>query len=119
MAEGKKDYPGKWLVKHLVAAVTVALVLVVGAMIFLNLVTKHGQELVVPDLSNLTVAQADSLAASHDMVVDVTDSVYVKRMKRGCVYRQNPVPGSRVKGGRRISLTVLSKRSDLTFNELS
>ena len=87
-------------------SVTVALVLVVGAMIFLNLVTKHGQELVVPDLSNLTVAQADSLAASHDMVVDVTDSVYVKRMKRGCVYRQNPVPGSRVKGGRRISLTI-------------
>jgi serine/threonine-protein kinase len=40
------------------------------------------------------------------MVIDVTDSVFVKRMKKGAVYRQNPVPGSRVKSGRRISLTI-------------
>ena len=106
MTETKKDYPGKWIVKHIVAAAVVAVVLVVGAMIFLNLVTRHGQELVVPDLSNLTVEQADSVAASCKMVVDVTDSVYVKRMKRGAVYRQNPAPGSRVKEGRRISLTI-------------
>lgn len=106
MTETKKDYPGKWIVKHIVAAAVVAVVLVVGAMIFLNLVTRHGQELVVPDLSNLTVEQADSVAASCKMVVDVTDSVYVKRMKRGAVYRQNPVPGSKVKSGRRIALTI-------------
>jgi beta-lactam-binding protein with PASTA domain len=102
----KKDFPGKWLVKHIVAAMTIVVVLVVGAMIFLNVVTKHGQELIVPDLSNLTLEQADSLASSCNMVIDVTDSVFVKRMKKGSVYRQNPVPGSRVKSGRRISLTI-------------
>ena len=106
MAEVKKDFPGKWFVKHLIAAVIVVVVLIAGAIIFLNVVTKHGQELIVPDLSNLTIEQADSVAASRDMVVDVTDSVYVKRMKRGAVYRQNPAPGSRVKNGRRISLTI-------------
>ena len=106
MAEEKKEFPGKWILKHLVAAALVVVVLVVGAIIFLNAVTKHGQELIVPDLSNMTVSQADSVAASRDMVVDVTDSVYVKRMQRGAVYRQNPSPGSHVKSGRRISLTI-------------
>lgn len=102
----KKDFPGKWLVKHIVAAAVIVVVLIAGAIIFLNVATKHGQELIVPDLSNLTVEQADSVASSCNMVVDVTDSVFVKRMKRGAVYRQNPVPGSRVKDGRRISLTI-------------
>ena len=49
----KKDFPGKWLVKHIVAAMTIVVVLVVGAMIFLNVVTKHGQELIVPFQSDI------------------------------------------------------------------
>lgn len=107
----KKEFPGKWIFKHFVAAAVIVVVLVAGAAIFLNIVTKHGQELVVPDMSNLTVEQADSVAQAHDIVIDVTDSVYVKRMKRGAVYRQNPAPGSRVKSGRRISLTINAKNA--------
>ena len=101
-----KEFPGKWILKHLVAAVVLVIVLIVGAIIFLNIATKHGQELIVPDLSNLTVEQADSVASAKKMVIDVTDSVFVKRMRKGAVYRQNPTPGSRVKSGRRISLTI-------------
>ena len=102
----RKEFPGKWILKHLVAAVVLVIVLIVGAIIFLNIATKHGQELIVPDLSNLTVEQADSVASAKKMVIDVTDSVFVKRMRKGAVYRQNPTPGSRVKSGRRISLTI-------------
>lgn len=101
----------KWILKHFVAAVVIVLALVVGAIVFLNVVTKHGQELVVPDLSNLTIEQADSVASDHEMVIDVKDSVFVKRMKRGAVYRQNPAPGSKVKSGRRISLTINAKNA--------
>ena len=101
-----KEFPGKWFLKHIIAAVAVVIVLVVGAIIFLENVTKHGQELIVPDLSNMTVEEASQMAQSRQMVVDVTDSVYVKRMKRGAVYRQNPSPGSKVKSGRRIALTI-------------
>lgn len=106
MTETKKEFPGKWALRHLLAAFIIVVVLIVGAMIFLNIVTKHGQELIVPDLSNLTLEQADSVAASCEMVIDVTDSVFVKRMKKGAVYRQNPAPGSRVKSGRRIALII-------------
>ena len=101
-----KDFPGKWLVKHLIAALVVVVVLVIGAAMFLEIATKHGEELIVPDLSNMSVQEAQEIAAASDMVIDVKDSVFVKRMKKGAVYRQNPAPGSHVKSGRRIALTI-------------
>ena len=101
-----KEFPGKWFIKHLVAAFFIVAVLIAGAVIFLEISTRHGQELIVPDLSNMSVAQAQEVAASREMVIDVKDSVFVKRMKKGAVYRQNPSPGSYVKSGRRIALTI-------------
>ena len=80
--------------------------MIAGAMIFLNIVTKHNKELIVPDFSNMTVAEAEAAAAEALMRVEVTDSVFVKRMRKGAVRDQNPAPGSRVKEGRRVSLTI-------------
>ena len=95
-----------WVVKNLLIAFALVVVLIVGSMIFLNIFTKHNQELSVPDLANMSVEEAQLVAAEAGMRIDVTDSAFVKRMKRGAVYRQNPVPGSKVKQGRRISLTI-------------
>lgn len=95
-----------WIVKNLLIALAVVVVLVVGSMIFLNVATKHNQELSVPDLANMTLEEANAVAHDAGMRVEVTDSAFVKRMKRGAVYRQNPAPGSKVKQGRRISLTI-------------
>ena len=96
----------KRFLKHLLAAAIAVVALIVGAIVFLNIVTQHNQELSVPDLSNMTVEEAEEMAALNNMVIDVTDSVFVKRMKKGAVYRQNPAPGSKVKKGRRIALTI-------------
>ncbi len=102
----KKGFFSNWIVRNLTGALLVTAVLVVGAMIFLNVVTKHNQELVVPDFSNMTVAEAEIEAAKVGMRVEVTDSVFAKRMRKGAVRDQNPAPGSKVKDGRRISLTI-------------
>ena len=96
----------KRILKNLLAAAGIAAALIVGAMIFLNLVTLHNKELIVPDLANMSVDEAAAVAAAEGMRVDVVDSVFVKRMKKGAVYRQNPVAGSKVKKGRRIALTI-------------
>ena len=95
-----------WIVRNLLICISLVAVLVVGAIIFLNVVTKHNQELIVPDFSNMTVAEAEAAAAQVGMRVEVTDSVFVKRMKKGAVRDQNPTPGSHVKEGRRIALTI-------------
>lgn len=95
-----------WIVRNLTIAFILVVVLIVGAMIFLNVVTQHNREINVPDFSNMSVAEAENTAAQAGMRVDVTDSVFVKRMQRGAVYRQNPAPGSKVKKGRRVVLTI-------------
>lgn len=102
----KKSIFGNWIVKNLLIAFAIVVGLIVCAMISLNVFTKHNQELSVPDLANMTLDEAQAVAAQAKMRVEVTDSAFVKRMKRGAVYRQNPVPGSKVKQGRRISLTI-------------
>ena len=102
----KKGFFNHWIVRNLLICFVLVVVMIVGAMVFLNVVTKHNQELTVPDLTNLSVEEAASVAAGLGMRTDVTDSVFVKRMRRGAVYRQNPAPGNKVKEGRRIALTI-------------
>ena len=97
---------GNWIIKNLIRAAVLCVVLIVGAIVFLNVITKHNQEITVPDFTNMSLAEASALAAHSGMRVEVTDSVFVKRMKKGAVYRQNPRPGSKVKDGRRILLTT-------------
>ena len=99
------------LLKHFVAGVVLAIVLLLGVKVFLDVYTRHGQELIVPDFSNLTFEEAESMALNHDMRVVITDSVFLKRMKKGAVYRQNPAPGSRVKKDKLITLTVNARIS--------
>lgn len=102
----KNGFFSNWIVRNLLLALVAVGILITGAVVFLNVVTKHNQELIVPDLSNMSVVEAALTAGQAEMRIDVTDSVFVKRMKRGAVYRQNPAPGSKVKSGRRISLTI-------------
>lgn len=101
-------YPWLRFSLHLVLAVVIAVGLIFAARYMLDVVTHNGEEKIVPDLSDMTVAQAQEVASSEGLVIDVTDSVYIKRMRRGTVYRQNPEPGAKVKSGRRIVLTINS-----------
>ena len=94
-----------WIVRNLVISFGVVVTLVVGAVIFLNIVTQHNQELAVPDFRGLTVEEAYALADSVGVRVEVIDSVYSTR-NRGCVKHHTPHAGTMVKDGRRILLTV-------------
>ena len=96
----------KWIIRNILWAVVIVVALIAGSVIFLNVVTQHNRELIVPDFTNMTVAEAEALAADAGMRVEVTDSVFAKRIRKGAVRDQNPAPGSKVKEGRRISLTI-------------
>ena len=93
---------------NLLFAGIIVLTLVLLAKNLLDVVTHNGEEIVVPDLSNMTQAEASVKTAELGLVIDVTDSVYIKRMRRGAIFRQYPEPGSKVKSGRTISLTINS-----------
>ncbi|MBQ9400598.1 MAG: PASTA domain-containing protein [Bacteroidales bacterium] len=106
-----KGFFGNWIVKNLLLAVFFVLFIVGAASIFLNLFTHHNKEIEVPEMTNLTPDEAAQLAAAENIRVYVIDSVFVRRMKPGVVFSQNPAAGSHVKKGRKIALTINANES--------
>ena len=91
---------------NLIGAVVTVLVITIVTQIILGVITHHNQEIDVPDFSGKTVTEAVSFAAKNDVRVEVTDSVFIRRMAAGTVFSQNPAPGKKVKKGRRVMLTI-------------
>lgn len=103
---GAKKFSEKWIVVNILGAAVFLAAVILGSNILLKTVTRHNEEINVPDLSGMTEAEAEKYLAARGMKSEVTDSVYIKRMERGVVYRQNPEAGNHVKKGRRILLTI-------------
>ena len=95
-----------WIVKNLLGAIAFVLALVLIASFVLGRITRHGQVVSVPDLTNVSVAEAAKIASDAGLRTVVFDSVYVRRMQKGAVFSQNPKAGSSVKHGRKIRLTI-------------
>ena len=91
---------------NILAGILLVAALIFGTRIFLDKVTRHNLEITVPDLTNMSVAEAQKIVTADKMKLEVIDSVYVRRMGKGLIYRQNPQAGSKVKEGRRILLTI-------------
>ena len=105
-----KPFFSNWIVKNLLLALLFVIVLLTASSIVLGLFTRHGKEVPVPNLINMTVREASRVAASSGMRVVVSDSMYIQRMKPGTVYRQNPEFGAKVKKGRKIRLSINTMR---------
>ncbi len=92
------------IVRTVGIAAVVLVVFVLAVNFFLSAVTRHGKEIVAPDFTNMTYAEAKSVADAAGVNVIVSDSVYVRRMRPGAVYMQTPKAGTNVKQGRNVRL---------------
>lgn len=104
--DGKKR--GSWIVRNLIAGALLVVSLLIITIATLKIITRHNRELEVPNFSGISLAEAKQIAKQKSLRVDVTDSVFIPRMARGEVFRQNPIAGSRVKKNRRVLLTINS-----------
>ncbi len=104
------------LLTHFLLAIGVILLAVLAAHIFLNIITRHGDEFVLPDLTTLSVEEAEEVADDLDMLLLVVDSTYVRGMEKGAICQQNPPAGSMIKKGRKVRVvinSVVSKQVDM------
>ena len=85
---------GNWIVRNLLLAALLIVGLLLFAQVGLGLITRHNRTVTVPDFTNMTVAEAHDLARAGHVGVKVTDSVFVRRLGAGLVYRQSPKAGS-------------------------
>lgn len=69
--------------------------------------TRHGEELVVPDL---TAKDYKDVRTEYSDVFNfqLIDSIYIKNFPEGAVYQQDPKPGAKVKKGRNMYIIMTS-----------
>lgn len=110
-----KEFFGKFLSAYLWLNL-LAMALVVVALAFavkfgLELYTRHGKEVIVPKLVNMAGKDASLILEENNLVMEITDSGYNKRLPAGCILTQSPAPGMKVKPGHIIYVTVNSPSS--------
>ncbi|MBR3407305.1 MAG: PASTA domain-containing protein [Paludibacteraceae bacterium] len=76
---------------------------------WLNLYTDHGVEVEVPNVRGMMVEEAESLAESVGMELNIIDSVYTTKVPRGIVIEQTPPAMSRAKRHRYIYVVMNAK----------
>lgn len=96
----------KYFWVNLIAMMVVVILLIVGLLKGLDIYTRHGEGIVVPDAKDMTVEQAKLLFSHRGLLCVVADSGYVKNKPAGCVLDHNPAAGQKVKEGRIIYLTI-------------
>ncbi len=97
-----------FIAKNLLWAAITLIVILVASLLFLKIVTRHNQEIEVPNFSGMTLSSALKQAKERDLRLKVTDSVFLSGVGRGEIIRQNPAAGSKVKKNRRILLAINS-----------
>lgn len=97
---------------HLLIAIVLAGIIFWLAVVSLDLFTRHGKVYNVPDMSGLTLKQIGEKGYDRFFDLIVIDSVYDKRYEKGAVIQQHPLPGSSVKQGRHIYLTIVSEKPE-------
>ena len=98
-----------WIIKNLLLAALMVLAIVGVASLALRIGTQHGKEVQVPDFTNMIYSEAVQAADAAGVQVRVTDSVYIRKMRKDAVSHQSPAPGAMVKRGRTVDLTTNSR----------
>ena len=107
-SKGDNAWWKHWFLMELYKAAGILLALLIVVIILLKIITRHNSEFEVPDFAGMTMQDAQEVANDSHLRLEVTDSVFLPKMGRGIIFRQNPHTGSMVKKNRRILITINS-----------
>lgn len=116
----KQYLTSKSFFKQLLIAVAIVVVLVFLLLQYLSFATDHGNEITVPDLRKLTEEQVGEKLDELDLEYVLLDTIdYNKDFPKYSVVQQDPLPGAKVKEGRKIYIKVNSSGfGDITVPDL-
>jgi len=75
----------------------------------LKIYTRHDEAIVLPDLKGKSDTEARAILEDLGLEMVVTDSLFLPEATAGTVRDQSPKPGSAVKGGRLIFISIFKK----------
>lgn len=96
----------KYFWVNIIGMVVVACVALFITLKGLDIYTRHGEAVVVPDIKGMQVEEAEMFLRNHGLTCLVSDSNYVKNKPGGSVLELVPAAGQKVKEGRTIYLTI-------------
>ena len=91
---------------HILMAIVVTAVIFILTILFLRLFTRHGHEIEMPSYMGRSAQELTQHGRSEGFVFVVNDEMYENGATPGTVLKQNPLPGEKVKRGRKVYLTV-------------
>lgn len=89
--------------------------LIYGTLLWLDSYTRHNQAVVIPDVKGLTIEKAEPLLAEKGIRYNIIDSVFSKDVSPGAIVELVPEPGSKVKEGRIVFVTINAKTSQMAI----
>jgi len=102
-----------WIFLNLLAMAILAILLIIITFKWIKSYTRHGEYIAVPDVSGMYEEEAGQALAAAGLKYEVLDYKYDNMMVEGGVIEQKPKPGSYVKDGRKIYLTLNSGKVPL------
>ena len=91
---------------HILMAIVVTAVIFILTILFLRLFTRHGHEIEMPSYAGRSAQELTQSGRSEGFVFVVSDELYENGATPGTVLKQNPLPGEKVKRGRKVYLTI-------------
>ena len=98
----------KYIWLNLAAMAAVVVLLVVGVKFGIDMYTHHGEAIPVPDIKHKSFPDAKQMLAHAGLLIEVTDTGYVRTLPADCILEQSPQPGDFVKSGHVIYVIVNS-----------
>jgi beta-lactam-binding protein with PASTA domain len=102
----RKEFFNNIYIRNLLGLILVTVVLISGVMLWLNIYTRHGKSVKVPDVKGISVEKAKPFFAKSNLNYSVVDSVYIRNAVPGSIAETTPPVGSPVKSGRTVYLKV-------------
>ena len=96
----------KYFWVNIIAMVVVVFVLLFAVLKALDMYTRHGEAVAVPDVKGMGVEEAEKVFRNHGLNCIVSDSSYVKALPAGSILEYSPAAGQKVKEGRTIYITI-------------
>ena len=97
--------------KHTALALVTLFILFFIWLYSLDIYTLHNKKILVPNFSDYTLDEVDSISKANNLRYIIIDSIYDRSRERGICVNQIPKDSSYVKKNRRIYLTINAKKS--------
>lgn len=91
---------------HILLAVAITIVALVLTVICLKIFTRHGREFEMPSFIGKSAEELTQRGRQEGFVFVVSEHRYEEGATPGSVLQQDPMPGEKVKKGRKVYLTV-------------